>query len=142
MLIACVAYQDGKKLGDITVEQISDYVHRPECFVWVALKDPEVAELETMKEEFGLHELAVEDVRAHHQWPKIEEYGDSLFAVMHTVELQEDRTLLFGEVDVFVGRNYVLSVRMRTTHGFKKVRSAAKASLRCSDKAPRSCSTR
>ena len=122
MLIACVAYQDGRKLGDIAVEQISDYVQRPECFVWVALKDPDPAELDAMKEEFGLHELAVEDVRTHHQWPKIEEYDDSLFAVMHTVELQEDRTLLFGEVDVFVGRNYVLSVRMRTMHGFKKVR--------------------
>ncbi|GJH20852.1 magnesium/cobalt transporter CorA [Caballeronia novacaledonica] len=122
MLIACAAYQDGRKLGDITIEAISDYVQKPECFVWVALKDPEPAELDAMKEEFGLHELAVEDVRAHHQWPKIEEYGESLFAVMHTVELQDDASLLFGEVDVFVGRNYVLSVRMRTMHGFKKVR--------------------
>src|SRR6516164_9558658 len=111
MLINCVAYQDGKKLGDISVEQISDYVQKPECFVWVALK-----------EEFGLHELAVEDVRAHHQWPKIEEYGDSMFAVMHTVEFQEDGSLLFGEVDVFVGVNYVLSVRMSTLHGFQNVR--------------------
>jgi magnesium transporter len=122
MLINCVAYQDGRKLGDITVEQISDYVQKPECFVWVALKEPEPAELDAMKEEFGLHDLAVEDVRAHHQWPKLEEYGDSLFAVMHTVEFQEDGTLLFGEVDVFVGVNYVLSVRMRTLHGFQNVR--------------------
>jgi magnesium transporter len=130
MLIACAAYQDGRKLGDITVDQISDYVHKPECFVWVALKDPDTAEMEAMKEEFGLHELAVEDVRSHHQWPKIEEYGDSLFAVMHTVEMQEDGTLLFGEVDVFVGPNYVLSVRMRTMHGFKKVRE------RCENEPP------
>jgi magnesium transporter len=122
MLVACVAYQDGRKLGDITVDEISDYVHRPECFVWVALKDPEPAELDAMRVEFGLHELAVEDVRAHHQWPKIEEYGDSLFAVMHTVELTEDGDLMFGEVDVFVGVNYVLTVRMRATRGFKKVR--------------------
>ncbi|KND59685.1 Magnesium and cobalt transport protein CorA [Candidatus Burkholderia verschuerenii] len=122
MLIACVAYQDGRKLGDISVEQISDYVEKPECFVWVALKDPEPHELDAMKEEFHLHELAVEDVHAHHQCPKIVEYGDSLFAVMHTVELLDDGTLRFGEVNVFVGRNYVLSVRMRTEHGFRKVR--------------------
>lgn len=122
MLVNCVAYQDGRKLGDITVEQISDYVKKPECFVWVALKEPEPAELDAMQEEFGLHALAVEDVRAHHQWPKIEEYGDSLFAVMHTVEFQEDGSLLFGEVDVFVGANYVLSVRMRTQRGFQDVR--------------------
>ncbi|MDR5761309.1 magnesium/cobalt transporter CorA [Caballeronia sp. LZ035] len=122
MLIACVAYQEGRKLSDITIEQISDYVQKPECFVWVALKDPDDAELDAMKEEFGLHELAVEDVRTHHHWPKIEEYGDSLFAVMHPVELQQDGSLHFGEVDVFVGRNYVLSVRMHTQHGFQKVR--------------------
>jgi magnesium transporter len=121
-LINCVAYQDGRKLGDITTEQISEYVKKPECFVWVALKDPEEAELEAMKEEFGLHELAVEDVRAHHQWPKIQEYGESLFTVMHTVEIEPDGSLLIGEVDVFVGANYVLSVRMRTLHGFQKVR--------------------
>jgi magnesium transporter len=122
MLINCVAYQDGRKLGDITVEQISDYVQKPECFVWVALKEPDAAELDAMKEEFCLHELAVEDVRTNHQWPKIEEYGDSLFAVMHTVEFQEDGSLLFGEVDVFVGPNYILSVRMRTLRGFQNVR--------------------
>ncbi|SAL12564.1 magnesium and cobalt transport protein CorA [Caballeronia peredens] len=122
MLIACVAYQEGRKLGDIPIEQISDYVQKPECFVWVALKDPDAAELDAMKEEFGLHELAVEDVRTHHQWPKIEEYDDSLFAVMHPVELQQDGSLLFGEVNVFVGKNYVLSVRMRTQRGFQKVR--------------------
>ncbi|SAL05033.1 magnesium and cobalt transport protein CorA [Caballeronia arationis] len=130
MLIACVAYQDGRKLGGITVEQISDYAQKPECFVWVALKDPEASEMEAMKDEFGLHELAVEDVRAHHQWPKIEEYGESLFAVMHTVELQSDGSLLFGEVDVFVGENYVLSVRMRTLRDFKKVRE------RCENEPP------
>jgi magnesium transporter len=121
-LVNCVAYQDGRKLGDITVEQISDYVKKPECFVWVALKEPDPAELDAMQEEFGLHALAVEDVRAHHQWPKIEEYGESLFAVMHTVEFQEDGSLLFGEVNVFVGANYVLSVRMRTQRGFQDVR--------------------
>ena len=45
MLINCVAYEDGKRLGDISKEEISDYLARPGCFVWVALKDPEPAEL-------------------------------------------------------------------------------------------------
>jgi magnesium transporter len=122
MLINCSAYQDGKKLGDIPVEDISTYVSRPDCFVWVALKDAEPAELEQMKEEFDLHELAVEDARHGHQRPKIEEYGDSLFAVLHTVET-EGNELKVGEVDVFVGRNYVLSVRNRTAKGFQDVRA-------------------
>ena len=81
MLVNCVAYTEGRKLADIPVEDISEYVKRPNCFVWVALKDPEPSELEMMQEEFSLHELAVDDARHGHQRPKIEEYGDSLFAV-------------------------------------------------------------
>src|SRR4051812_10817131 len=56
MLINCVVYQDGRKLADIDKHQISDYVSRPDCFVWVALKEPTEAELEEMREEFRLHE--------------------------------------------------------------------------------------
>ena len=86
MLISCVAYQNGRKLADIPKEDISEYVNRPDCFVWVALYEPSLEELDEMAEEFGLHELAVDDARHGHQRPKIEEYGDSLFAVLHTVE--------------------------------------------------------
>ena len=122
MLINCVAYQDGKKLAEIPKEEISTYVSRPDCFVWVALKDADPAELEEMKAEFGLHALAVEDARHGHQRPKSEEYGDSLFAVLHVIEAAGDE-LSVGEVDVFVGRNYVLSVRNRTERGFTEVRA-------------------
>ena len=59
MLINCAAYQDGRKLADIDIDSISDYVARPECFVWVALKDPGPGELAVMKHEFGLHDLAI-----------------------------------------------------------------------------------
>ena len=121
MLVNCVAYQNGQKLGDIAVEQISEYVKRPECFVWVAIKDPERAELEAMQHEFDLHPLAVEDALHGHQRPKIEEYGDSLFAVLHIVELHGDE-IQVAEVSVFVGPNYVLSVRRGTEHGFVAVR--------------------
>lgn len=122
MLINCVAYQEGKKLDNIPVESISDYLQRKNCFVWVALKDAEPDELEQMQKEFLLHELAVEDAHVGHQRPKIEEYGDSLFAVMHTVELVENE-LNIGEVDVFVGENYVLSTRNRCQQGFLGVRA-------------------
>jgi len=104
MLISCVAYEDGKKLADIAKEDISKYVSRPECFVWVALYEPTAEELAEMQREFGLHELAVEDAQHGHQRPKIEEYGDSLFAVLHTVEIVDDE-LQIGVVDFFVGRN-------------------------------------
>ncbi|MCD6026340.1 MAG: corA [Solimicrobium sp.] len=122
MLINCVAYQEGTKLSDISTEDISEYVNRPECFVWVALREAEPAELDEMQHEFNLHELAVEDARHGHQRPKIEEYGESLFVVMHSVELLEGE-LRVGEVDIFVGENYVLSIRNRCQQGFLGVRA-------------------
>jgi magnesium transporter len=122
MLVNCVAYQEGKKLSDIPKEEISEYVKRPDTFVWVGLKDPTPEELDEMREEFGLPELAVEDAHHGHQRPKIEEYGDSLFAVLHSVELRA-ADLHVGEVDIFVGTNYILSVRVNTERGFADVRA-------------------
>ena len=122
MLINCVVYQDGNKLSDIPIEEISDYLQRPDCFVWVALKDAEPAELAQMQEEFNLHELAVEDARNGHQRPKIEEYGDSLFTVVKTAEMINGE-LHIGEIDIFTGKNYVLSVRNRSNQGFLGVRA-------------------
>lgn len=122
MLINCVAYQNGKKLGDIPVEEISDALALPDCFVWVGMADATVEELECMREEFKLHPLAIEDALVGHQRPKIEEYGESLFAVMRPVEIVEGE-LQIGELAVFVGRNYVLSVRRGSSHGFHDVRA-------------------
>ena len=127
MLVNCAAYQDGKKLAELKTDEISDYVSRPDCFVWVALREPGPGELAVMQHEFNLHELAVEDARHGHQRPKIEEYGESLFAVLQTVEIAKDPEtpgeLVVGELDIFVGANYVLSVRNRTERGFSDVRA-------------------
>ena len=124
MLVNCAAYEDGRKIGDIPKADIHRYLDRPNGFVWVALKDPAAEELDEMQREFGLHELAVEDARYGHGRPKLEEYGDSLFAVVHTVEYVDD-DLSVGEVSIFVGKNYVLSVRNRSREGFANVRARA-----------------
>jgi magnesium transporter len=124
MLINCVAYQEGKKLSDIPIEDISDYLDKPDCFVWVALRDATNDEMTKMQEEFHLHELAVEDAARGHQRPKVEEYGDCLFAVVHTVDIEGDG-LTCGEVAVFAGPNYVLSVRRDSQKGFLGVRARA-----------------
>jgi magnesium transporter len=125
MLINCAAYENGRKLADIAVEAISDYLQRPGCFVWVALKDASDAELDVMQQEFNLHDLAVEDARHGHQRPKIEEYGDMVFAVVHTLELTPTDKIHTGELCIFVGRNFVLSVRNRSQQSFLGVRSRA-----------------
>ena len=122
MIVNCVAYQNGRKLADIQVSEISAYISRPDCFVWVALKDPEPEELAAMQREFCLHELAVEDARHGHQRPKIEEYDGSLFVVLHLIERKEEE-LHVGEVAIFVADKYVLSVRSRAERGFTDVRA-------------------
>jgi len=96
-------------------------VGQPNCFVWVALRDPDPKALEDMQAEFDLHPLAVEDARHGHQRPKIEEYGGSLFAVLQIIE-PVDGELHVGEVNVFAGPNYVLTVRSHAERGFHEVR--------------------
>lgn len=125
MLLNCVAYQQGTKLADIAVPQIAEYLARPGCFVWVALKEATDEELEAMQRQFGLHDLAVEDARHGHQRPKIEEYGDTIFTVMHMVELSPTDEMRVGEVAVFVGHNFVLSARRNSTQSFLGVRERA-----------------
>ena len=121
MLVNCAAYAGGRKLQDIRVDEVSAYMKQPGCFVWMALRDPTQEELAVAQREFDLHPLAVEDAHHGHQRPKIDEYGDSLFAVLHTVEPVSGE-LKAGELCVFVGAGYVLSVRSHAERGFVEVR--------------------
>jgi magnesium transporter len=126
MLINCIAYKDGRRVAEISQEEISEYLKQPGMFVWVAMKDPSPQELEEMEEEFDLHPLAVEDARHGHQRPKIEEYGNQVFAVLRTLEMKGEE-MHCGEVDIFVGSNFILSVRHDTEPGFTAVRQRAES---------------
>jgi len=122
MLVNSVAYKNGKKVADVAPEEIHTWLAREDGILWVAVRDPEPHELEKLEEQFDLHPLAVEDARHGHQRPKFEEYGDSLFFVLHMLEPDGD-DLRVGEVDIFVARNYVLSVRSRSERNFQDVRT-------------------
>jgi len=122
MLISCVAYRDGHKIADIGIDEVQNYVSQPGCLVWVALREPDAETLDKLQQLLGLHPLAVEDARNGHQRPKVEDYGDSLFAVMQIIE-PDGAELRVGEVAVFAGRNYVVSVRSHAERGFQEVRA-------------------
>ena len=122
MLVNCVAYDRGQRLSDIALNEVRTHLDRRGCFVWVALKDPQPAELEALQEEFGLHELAIEDAQKGHQRPKIEEYGSSLFVVMQLIEPSAGGELQTGEVAIFVGPQYIISIRREAQLGFTEVR--------------------
>lgn len=121
MLVNCVAYTKGKKFADIPVADISEQIKKPDTFVWVALKDPTPDELAALQEEFDLHDLAIEDALKGDQVPKLEEYGSSIFVVMQTVEKQANE-LRVGDLAVFVGPQFVVTVRTRADQGFSDVR--------------------
>jgi magnesium transporter len=119
--VKCVAYEDGRKVADILMAEIPTYLTRPHCFVWAALLDPPAALVAEFQRLFGLHPLAVEDAGNVAQRPKIEEYGDALFAVLKLIEPATDEFAV-GELAVFLGHNYVLSIRSRAAKGFQDVR--------------------
>ncbi|MGN6228576.1 MAG: magnesium/cobalt transporter CorA [Dyella sp.] len=111
MVINCVAYhRDGRRMGDITLDAISDVLEQPDTFVWVGLHEPDEALLEKLQEEFDLHDLAIEDAHHAHQRTKIEAYGDSLFIVVQTAQLVAGK-LAFGETHIFLGPRYLVTVR-------------------------------
>jgi len=122
VLVNSVAYLDGRRLADVPLGKMGDYLGRTGVLVWVALVDPGPEELDGVQAEFHLHPLAVEDARHGHQRPKVEEYGESLFLVLQTAELR-DGEVHVGEVAVFVGEDYLVSVRRGSSLGFSDVRA-------------------
>ncbi|MBB3191785.1 magnesium/cobalt transporter CorA [Halomonas cerina] len=121
MIVNCVAYEKGHRLRDIQTHEIENYLGQPDRFVWVALHNPDDKEMAAFQEVFGLHELAVEDALKGDQRPKLEEYGEALFMIMHMITLRDEQ-LEAGQVAVFAGPGYVLSVRLHPGQGFAMVR--------------------
>ncbi|GAA0722067.1 magnesium and cobalt transport protein CorA [Dokdonella soli] len=124
MLVNCVAYSaDGHRLRDISIDEISDVLETPDQWVWVGMREPDEPLLEKLREEFGLHPLAIEDAHSAHQRAKIEVYGDSLFIVAHTAQVVDGK-IAFGETHIFMGRRYIVTVR----HGASLSYAAARRS--------------
>ncbi|QWF72514.1 magnesium/cobalt transporter CorA [Methylomonas paludis] len=126
MIMRCVAYKNGISQGDLTIAQISEVLQQEHTFVWLGLLEPDTQLLGQIQEEFGLHELAIEDACSAHQRPKIEEYGDSLFLVLHTA-LMEEGALSFGETHLFIGNRFLVTVRHGASVRLNKVRARCEA---------------
>lgn len=105
----CVYTRQGQRL-DISLDEISEWLMQEDMFLWVGLYEPEAGLLEKLQEEFGLHDLAVEDARVSHQRPKVEAYGNALFIAVHTAQ-EVDGRIAYGETQAFLGPRYLLTVR-------------------------------
>lgn len=121
MLINCTSYKDGKEFKKNSIEDIDDDLQIEGVLVWVALIDPTHDEMEFYKKQFNLHSLAIEDAIKGHQRAKVDEYGDTLFVVLKTIESEIDFNVQ-GEVHIFAGHNFVLTIRRSSNRGFSNVR--------------------
>lgn len=135
MIVNCVAYAGGCKLPDITLEDIPALRDRPDAFVWLGLREPDEELMARVQTLFGLHELAAEDAHHAHQRPKVEVYGDCLFVVLRTVQMEEGRRD-FGETHLFVGPRYLVSVRHGASLPYTTVRARCESNPRLLGKGP------
>ena len=111
-VINCAAYSDGRRVADLPLADVRAALGKGDRFVWIGLFEPHADVLRLVQQEFGLHDLAIEDALTAHQRPKLEQYDGSLFVVLRTAQLGgADRGLELGETHVFVGSRYVISVR-------------------------------
>jgi magnesium transporter len=113
-VVAAAIYRDGQRIDSppTVAETVRRLRDQPGTMAWIGLYRPAEAQLLAVAEEFGLHELAVEDAIVAHQRPKLERYGDTLFAVLRAARyLDEAEEVEFGEIHLFVGADFVLTVR-------------------------------
>ena len=128
-IIDNAVYVDGKRTPDPTsLSETYDLVRARNGFGWIGLYRPDPAELHAVADEFSLHPLAVEDAQEGHQRPKIERYGGDRFVVLRPARYMDtEERVDFGEVDLFVGPDFVVVVRHAEAPDLKAVRARLEA---------------
>ncbi len=123
-IVNCVAYTDGHRIGDVDLDDIADVLDEPGQFIWIGLHEPDEELLRKVQRAFNLHDLAIEDANLAHERPKIEMYGDMLFVVLRTAQLDRSTCRIdFGETHIFLGRQYVVAVRHGPSAAYVGLRS-------------------
>src|SRR6478736_5353804 len=120
-VINCAAYSKGRRVSNIQISEIGNVLKQTDKFVWIGLHEPSEELLAQVQQQFGLHDLAIEDAHRAHQRPKIEVYDHSLFVVLRTAELKGGKVDC-GETHVFIGPGYVITVRHGASSSYAEVR--------------------
>ena len=117
-------YRDGQRAAEPqSLTEMSAVCRNGGGIAWIGLYRPSAEEFAEVAREFGLHELAVEDAVHAHQRPKLERYGDVLFCVLRPARyVDESETVEFGEIHVFAGPEFVITVRQSETPNIGEVR--------------------
>lgn len=128
-IIDNAVYVDGVRHAEPeSLEQTFETLAHHGGMAWIGLYRPTATEMAAVASEFGLHALAVEDAISAHQRPKLERYEDNLFTVLRPARYLDDtETVEFGELHIFTGRNFVVTVRHAETAGVARVRKRLEA---------------
>ncbi|MDH5823859.1 magnesium and cobalt transport protein CorA [Luteimonas sp. RD2P54] len=122
-VVNCFHYDGSGERHPLALEAISDVLAADDGgFVWLGLFEPEDTVLDKLQEEFGLHDLAIEDAHKAHQRPKIEAYGNSLFIAVNTAQMVGER-IVYGETHAFLGPRFLITVRHGASLSYAPVRA-------------------
>src|SRR5436190_5482224 len=115
MIVDCAHYRDGarQQAAPMSIADAAASARRDDGgFVWLGLHDPTESEMSAIQENFPVHELAIEDAREEHQRAKIEDYDNEFFVVLRTASYDDEREEVdFGEIHIFAGPGYAISIR-------------------------------
>lgn len=131
-LVDNAVYVNGHRTADPhSLDETYEVLRERDGMAWIGLYRPDRDEIRSVAEEFSLHHLAVEDAVTAHQRPKIERYGDTLFVVLRPARYLDDvEKVEFGELHVFLGKEFVVTVRHAESPDLGKVRRRLEASPR------------
>jgi magnesium transporter len=124
-IVDSAVYTEGERRnGKLDLREAFEHCqHDNSSWVWIGLHEPTAEEFDAVQREFHLHPLAVEDAIKAHQRPKLEEYGDSLFLVLKPARYHDAREEVeFGEILIFMGPGFLITVRHGTTTELHDVR--------------------
>jgi len=113
VIVDSAVYEGGRRRdGDVGVHEAMEACHEPDCFAWIGLYEPTAEEFESIRAEFDLHPLAVEDAIEAHERPKLEVYAEMVFIVLKTARYVDPKEVIkLGEILIFLGHDYVITVR-------------------------------
>jgi magnesium transporter len=113
MIVDMAVYEDGaRQPGELELDEAYEACRRHNAFAWIGLYEPSEEEFDSVRREFNLHELAVEDAIKAHQRPKLDVYDDTLFMVLKTARyIEPEERIELGEILVFVGDGFIVTVR-------------------------------
>jgi magnesium transporter len=122
-IVNCAAYAEGRRVANIELSGAGKVLKQTDQFIWIGLHEPTEETLLLVKQEFDLHELAIEDAHRAHQRPKLETYGNSVFIVLRTAQIGKMRHIEFGETHFFLGKNFIVTIRHGSSISYADVRS-------------------